>query len=209
MVQQFTYSYSQPAGYHFCQDSVLFPKLVAEELRTRAIGPGYRALDVCAGCGVVGLELAFHEPRIERMDFLEVQGDEFEEFFLRNRTTAGRGEEYRFWEANYSILSRAEHGSIYDLIVANPPYFFPGDGKLAPSVFQNRCRFFLDGDFATLLKGVANALKPDGQAFLLMKSGRSHGRDALRDARLILVDQASVESIASIRGTSIIRILKY
>jgi len=202
----FTYQYRQPPGYRFCQDSVLFPKFVAEEIRGLAIGPDFRALDVCAGCGVIGLELAFHEPRLARIDFLELQSEEFEEPFLHNRALAGRGDDDRFWKANYQELTQPENHGVYDLIVANPPYFFPGDGRLAPSDFQNRCRFFLDSDLATLLKGIASALKTTGQAFLLMKSGRAHGRDTLRQARLILTGLASVDAAATIRGTLVVRI---
>lgn len=202
----FTYEYRQPADYHFCQDSVLFPKFVAQELNGLEIGPEFRALDVCAGCGVIGLELAFHEPRLGQIDFLELQREEFEEAFLHNRALAGRGPEYRFWPANYQVLTLPEHHGMYDLIVANPPYFFRGDGRLAPSQFQNRCRFFLDSDLETLLKGVANALKNSGQAFLLMKSGEVHGRDTLRQARLTLAGVASVEVVATIRATLVIRL---
>src|SRR4051812_18193723 len=31
----FTFQYSQPAEYHFCQDSVLFPRLIAERIDER------------------------------------------------------------------------------------------------------------------------------------------------------------------------------
>lgn len=202
----FTYHYHQPTGYHFCQDSVLFPKFVAEAIKDLEIGPDYRALDICAGCGVIGLELAFHEPRLSRIDFLEIQADEFEESFRQNRALAGRGDEYRFWNDNYRVLNQPEHHSVYDLVVANPPYFFLGDGRLAPSRFQNRCRYFMDSDLETLLKGIANTLKPSGQAFLLMKSGREHGRDTLRSARLALAGRATVNEVATIRGTLVIHI---
>lgn len=206
----FTYNYHQPDDYHFCQDSVLFPRLVADALQTVEISPEYRVLDVCAGCGVLGLELAFHEPRLTQIDFLEIQ-EEFREYFERNRLTAQREDSFRFLAANYEILLEPSQAGQYDLIIANPPYFFANEGRQAPaqsekSRLQNRCRFFIDSDLPKLLLGCANALKPNGQAFLLMKSGKTHGRNALREASLTLAGIAAVTLAGNIRGTEVLHL---
>jgi tRNA1Val (adenine37-N6)-methyltransferase len=219
----FTMNYSQPDDYHFCQDSVLFPKFVAEQLRGRskigsAEGAEFRALDVCAGCGVLGLELSHYLPLIENFDFLEIQSV-FRPHFHENLTRAGRSaEKYRFIEANYAgfldtvrFQSSADSPSTapatrYDLIIANPPYFEAEEGHLSPSPVKNRCRFFLDSDLKTLVQGIGHALKPGGQAFLLMKSGEKHGRRLDRDLQLWLAGSASVEIVGEIRGTSVVRI---
>lgn len=205
----FTYRYAQPAEYHFCLDSVLFPKFVAERLNADGtaarIDCAFRALDVCAGCGVIGLELAFHVQQLAQMDFLELQS-EFHEFFLQNRRIAGHDERFRFIEGNYANLLRPENANRYDLIVSNPPYFMPHEGRLSPSTLQNRCRFFLEGDLQTLLRGVTNALKSEGHAYILMKSGASHGRNAFRDAALMLAGRASLEIVADLRGTHIVEL---
>jgi tRNA1Val (adenine37-N6)-methyltransferase len=200
----FTYQYQQPDAYHFCQDSVLFPQFVTQALQV-AIDDDFQTLDVCAGCGVLGFELAFHEPRLKKIDFLEIQ-NEFREYFEQNRIIAGRGNGFRFWQANYEILLKEEHAQKYDLIIANPPYFYQGEGRLSPSELQNRCRFFLDSDLKNLLLGCANALKPTGQAFLLVKSGKAHGRSALREGALALSGKAQIEVVGQIRGTDVVRL---
>lgn len=205
----FTYEYSQPAEYHFCQDSVLFPKFIAQYLRAYPVTEEFRVLDVCAGCGVIGFELAHYDPRLKKIDFLELQ-EPFREHFNANlQITEKSPEDFRFIQANFSELKKPEFANRYDLIVGNPPYFFPGEGRLSPSDFQNRCRFFLDGDLRTLLEGVLNGLKPNtGVAFLLVKSGEKHGRRSLRDLTLWLAGRGTVQIATEIRGTSVLKISK-
>ncbi len=140
------------------------------------------------------------------MDFLEIQS-EFREAFVHNRGLAQQSpERFRFIEANYTSLLEPSYHGTYDLIVSNPPYFYPGEGRLSPSELQNRCRFFIDSDLKTLLRGVANALKEDGVGLILVKSGERHGRNALRDAMLSLAGSASATQVADIRGTSVIEL---
>lgn len=205
----FTFEYSQPAEYHFCQDSVLFPKFVAQYLKDLSISHEFRVLDVCAGCGVIGFELAHYESRLKKIDFLELQ-EPFREHFNANLKITGQSQEdFRFIHANFSELRKSEFTNKYDLIVGNPPYFFPDEGRLSPSEFQNRCRFFLEGDLKTLAEGVLNALKPvTGVAFLLAKSGERHGRRSLRDLTLWLAGRGRVEFATEIRGTSVIKLSK-
>ncbi len=202
---QFTYEYSQPADYHFCQDSIIFPQFVAENVKDK-IDAESKVLDLCAGCGVIGFELQHHLPVLRRMDFLEIQA-EFKSHFERNRTLTGRSE-FRFLEMNYANLLKSEFANTYDLIVCNPPYFFAGDGRPSPSEIKNRARFFLDESFENLILGVENALKPGGTAYLLVKSGSRHGRDSWLEIKSLLGSQAQGDLLADIRGTGVIRISK-
>lgn len=201
----FTHSYVQPDEYHFCQDSVIAPRLIASYFKDRPIAEDFRALDVCSGCGVLGFELAHHEPRLKRFDFLEIQ-DVFREPFLENLEITGHGDDFHLIQQNYSILNTDAYRARYDLIIGNPPYFMPTEGRLSPSQVNNRCRFFLDSDLLTLVKGVANALKPSGEAYLLIKSGAGHGRDSLRDLSLNLAGLVRLQPIADVRGTPLVRI---
>lgn len=220
---RFTYRYAQPEDYHFCQDSVIFPMFVAERIRSRAagdeIGPEFRALDIGCGCGVIGLELAHYLPSIRRFDFLDIQ-ETFRPYFEENllvtsqsrpshqEADLGFDREFKFILGNYSDLCGERFREVYDLVVSNPPYFLPGEGKLSPSELKNRCRFFLDGDLTTLVKGIVNCLRPSGEGYVLTKTGAIHGRDALRDIRLALTGRGTAEVIADIRGTSVVRITK-
>lgn len=210
MEGQFTYTYSQPEGYRFCQDSVLFPKFVAGEIGGR-ISSQSRILDVCAGCGVIGFELRYHLPQITQLDFLEVQ-DEFEEHFFSNLkmavNTGPEREGFRFIQANFARLSSPEFSGRYDFIAGNPPYFAEGEGKLSNKLLNDRCRFFLDDSFESLIHGVVNALKPGGEAYLLCKSGEVHGRNNLREVRRYCGVNASADFVAAIRTTQVLRLIK-
>lgn len=205
MEGQFTYSYSQPLAYRFCQDSVLFPKFVAESIGAR-VNSQSRVLDVCAGCGVIGFELQYHLPQISCMDFLEIQS-EFEEHFVFNRNLVGKPE-FNFIHANYGRLSSPDFTNTYDFIVGNPPYFASGEGRLSDQPMNDRCRFFLDDSFESLIRGVVNALRPGGEAFLLCKSGEAHGRDTLREVRRSCGVACVAEFVGSIRTTRVLRLVK-
>jgi tRNA1(Val) A37 N6-methylase TrmN6 len=205
MEGQFTYTYSQPEGYRFCQDSILFPKFVAARIGSR-VSAETRLLDVCTGCGVVGFELQYHLPQIRRMDFLEIQ-DEFAAHFEANREIANKPHSH-FLNENYARLSRPEFASKYDFILGNPPYFMIDEGKLSGRPLNDRARFFLDEKFETLIEGVIHALKPSGEAYLLVKSGAAHGRDSLRETRRLCGVRARAEFVAPVRQTQVLRIVK-
>jgi len=208
-----SFEYSQPEAYHFCQDSVLAPRLIAEDLASNAEklpGRRLRALDVCAGCGVFGFELLHAlgpEHPIEAFDFLDVQ-EAFEPHFRRNvAITKNDALQTKWISANYSILGSGEFEGRYDLIIANPPYFMKNESSMSPSDLNNRARFFLDSDLLTLLRGIRNALTVGGRAYVLMKSGKEHGRDAFTSARIELFD-CRVERLADVRGTDLVRLIK-
>jgi tRNA1(Val) A37 N6-methylase TrmN6 len=181
---------------------VLAPRAIAQDLHNVSIE---RALDVCAGCGVMGLELQdLLGKTIPQFDFLDVQ-QEFAPHFHRNLEITGLNG--RWIPENYSVLETQEWSERYDLVVANPPYFLERESSLSESSLNNRARFFLDADLRTLLRGVRNTLRSGGRAYILMKSGKEHGRDAFTSARIELFD-CSVERLADVRGTDLVRILK-
>ena len=195
----FTYQYAQPEEYKHCLDSILLAEFVATQIQK--ITREFTALDLCAGCGVVGLELAHHKPEIENFDFNEVQAI-FAPYFEKNLELTGKTN-FRFLNCNYEAMIES-HKSAYDLIVSNPPYFEKAEGKLSGNVVQDRARFFLDSSFAKLIASAVQMLKPQGKAFLLVKSGEAHGRDVLRFVQLSLLGSAKATILADIRGTYVL-----
>jgi tRNA1Val (adenine37-N6)-methyltransferase len=193
--------YSQPDEYHFCQDSILFAKFVAS--KTKAIPQNFKALDLCAGCGVIGLELSHHIPDLKDFDFIEVQ-NLFEPHFESNKRSFNK-KDFRFLNCNFETLLN-EKPAQYDLIVANPPYFSSDEGRLSENQPQDRARFFIDSTFEKFVETILHLLKPEGEAYFLAKSGDIHGRNLLRTLQLIILGRRQPSIVGDIRGTKVVMI---
>lgn len=209
----YTFEYSQPEAYRFSHDSVFLARQVFE-IYQRGELSSMRGLDLCAGCGIVGLDFIFHCKKTWNVtplsfDFLEVQ-DIYREHFQENLRRLGPVDsQIHFINRNYSHListNAEQRAGAYDLILCNPPYFRLGQGKMSPSEFKNRCRFFIDADFNTLLRAIENSLSLKGNAYVLLRNLQEHGWNALKEAQSILSSSTRIEKVGEIRGTDLARI---
>ncbi len=206
--RHFTLHYSQPEDYHFSHDSVFLARYVFEIYKDKNI-ESYELLDLCSGCGIIGLDLLFHfynerQQSFLRADFLEVQ-EIYQSHFQKNAALFTQTPT-QFLPINYNQLH--PHSPQYDLIVCNPPYFQPTQGKLSPSEFKNRCRFFLDSDLPHLLNGIEYSLKPTGQAFVLLKNLEDHNQNTLQEAHALCKGRLKFEKVHEIRGTDVIKVIR-
>lgn len=192
-----TFHYSQPSEYHFSHDSVFLAREVFERHADQLALSDAQVLDVCAGCGIVGMDLIFHQLKEKffsgEVDFLEVQNI-YQQHFEKNKASMqnhfpDRPLRFNFLQKNYGLSGIMKK---YDLIVSNPPYFEVGKGALSPSEFKNRCRFFIDSDWQTLILFLKQSLKPDGNAYFLV-------REELKNA--VSAKFAEVEFPFQVRGT--------
>ncbi|KYG69647.1 methyltransferase [Bdellovibrio bacteriovorus] len=208
----FTFKYTQPEEYRFSHDSVFLARQVYELYSDKNV-KDLIALDLCSGCGIIGLDFLFHCHKNlnavpKSFDFLEVQSI-YEEYFLENAFASGiRNSDLRFLNINYSELLSGEYKDRYDLILCNPPYFFSGNGKMSPSEFKNRCRFYLDSDFKTLLNAIEHSLRPHGNAFVLLRDLQEHGWNSFEEARKVLSPPLQLTKLPEIRGTGVVQIYK-
>lgn len=200
----FTFNYVQPAEYHFSHDSVFLARQVFEFYPVDL--QDARGLDLCSGCGIVGLDFLYHCKTAKRalpsqFDFLEVQNI-YQKYFEENCQRFGPDlPTVNFLNKNYEILKSEVYRAHYDVILSNPPYFRVNQGILSPSEFKNRCRFFIDSDFKNLIEAIRNALKPEGRAFILLRDLKHHGASPLDEARKILADERTISIVGNIRGT--------
>ncbi len=221
----FTYNYSQPEEYRFSLDSVEMPWEVAVHLRERIqednqqkkSSPSeylrnqmrfWKTLDLCAGCGVIGFELNFHLPQIRQIDFVEVQPVYLSHFEANLGKVQHEGE-FRFLNQNYDeLLGNPEFQEKYQLILCNPPYFKIEQGKLSPSEFKNRCRFFIDSTFEKLIQSIDHCLAPEGEAYLLLRDLEDHGIDLLMDLKQMIAGRLQCENLTFVRGTYLLKLYR-
>ena len=205
----FTYNYKQPEGYHVSLDSLHLARFVATEFSSHPELESLRVLDLCAGCGVIGIDLSWHLPEIRKIDFIEVQ-EIYTDYFHQNTATVNRPELQLKWHIlNYDVLQEKNWEGQFDLIVSNPPYFQPGHGILSPSHFKNRCRFFIDSSFENYIRALENSLADKGKAYFLLRSLEQHGYDLFFDIQKLLNGTSvSAKKISKVRGADIIYLEK-
>jgi tRNA1Val (adenine37-N6)-methyltransferase len=206
----FTYQYQQPPEYHFSLDSIQLAAFVAKELDTLEDLSDLRVLDLCAGCGVIGLQTSWHLKDLRKIDFVEVQ-DIYSTYFEQNIAIVNRPELQLRWHLlNYDTLLDASWENTYDLIISNPPYFLAGHGMLSPSRFKNHCRFFLDSTFKNFVLAMANSLAWSGKAYFLLRPLPQHGYDMLSEIhKLLNTTSISIKKVTTIRGTDVIQLIKH
>ncbi|MFZ4713305.1 MAG: methyltransferase [Bacteriovoracaceae bacterium] len=158
--------YLQPDFYRFSDDSLKLVNFVLDDFNhTKDI----LALDLCAGSGVVGIELAIayaqKKNKISKLDFCEVQ-DAFLPYLEKNCAFFLNDFPRTIYHQNYQDLKL---DTKYDLIVSNPPYFFQGRGLLSPQLEKNRCRFFLDSNLKEFFLCLVRHLKVGGTAYFLSR----------------------------------------
>lgn len=210
-----TFHYKQPTDYRFSHDSVFLARKVFEITQGESLARE-SVLDLCAGCGIVGLDFLYHcssvkDDNVQILDFLEVQNI-YKEFLNENikelKRKTGLCPSFTTYFQNYDSVSKNPLlFEKYDLIISNPPYFKTGHGKLSDSEFKNRCRFFIDSDFQRLIKSMIYLLKPGGNAFFLNQSLANHNIDLIKE--LNNFNEFKLVSREKIRDTDFYQITKY
>lgn len=203
-----TFTYSQPSEYHFSHDSVLFARWLSETYETST---ELKVLDLCSGCGILGMDFLFYLIELEKplplgCDFLEIQRDYHEHHQmnmvrLKSICSALSQVQSQLFLQNYAKGLQQK----YDLIISNPPYFFKDQGTLSPSEFKNRCRFFLDSDFSQFLFFLKDHLTASGSAYFLMRSQEQHGIQ-LKSFFQRLGPECQVVKATEIRGTLVFKL---
>ena len=162
------FQYSQPDFYHFSEDSISLSKEVANFIIKDNKG-NLSSLDLCAGTGIVGLELLHRTDLISNMDFCEVQKP-FIKHLKKNidyYKSINSKVSFNIINSSFKNLNNVIYTNKYNLIICNPPYFEEGSGIYSKNIERNKCRFLIDNTFCDLIYSIVYSLKINGYAFFI------------------------------------------
>lgn len=153
--------YSQPSFLKFGHDSLDLVKRVLSE-----ISQAQHLLDLGAGCGVIGIELA-NKLNSETLTLLELQSD-----YLPFLQVNLKEQLHVSCETRIEISSFGEWHTDqkFDLIVSNPPYYLSGHGRPSPDDRRQKARSFEVDGHAVFLNLIEKGLSTNGRAYIVIKA---------------------------------------
>lgn len=163
--------YIQPDFYHFSQDSIILAQYAFDNIESDY---PLDILDLCSGCGVVGIELYTKLKEVKSFEFCELQG-EYIPFFNTNLNFLNNIQKEKVKFKNTNFLEYKKSDSKFDLIVANPPYFDEHNHRASPNKNKNLCRLFVNTTLWELVETIMHVLKSTGKAHFLIRLDEHHG----------------------------------
>lgn len=166
--------YSQPDFYRFSEDSIFLAKRAYQEVGDLKIS---KTLDLCAGCGVVGIEFLNRYNKKIQLDFLEIQ-KEFNhhiQFNVNNILNGKYRKDIHIYNFSFAdiLLHKVEDTNTfrndYDVILCNPPYFEEKKARTSKNLNKRICRALIDSTFMDLIQAIMFCLSPMGKAFVLSR----------------------------------------
>lgn len=162
-----TWDYHQPNFYRFNQDSLFLVNFVSAQLLPQQ---NFSILDVGAGCGVIGLELALAFKQDSMNFFLLELQEEFRPCLAANRNFIHQKVSHHTIDYQIGDLEQQLWGK-FDCVVSNPPYFLSGQGQKCASQARQKCRSFENTTPEKFLTHLKSHLKDNGVGYFL---GREH-----------------------------------
>ena len=160
--------YQQPDFYHFNQDSIWLANWVA----TNHKRPIYSLLDLCAGSGVIGIEIAQKRQEIKHLILLEMQtafGPSLA--FNLQHFLAPHVKREVYWESLGHFLQNP-HKNSYDCIVVNPPYYSVESSRLSPILERRLCRHFLVDGLDVLIELFLKLKNDNNNIYMVYDEGQ-------------------------------------
>ena len=155
-------NYKQPTFYRFNEDSTKLVKLALLSNKKKS-----NVLDLCSGCGVIGIEYALLNENVSHLEFIEYQ-EEFLPFLdvnIKSLKDVRSGISTQVKNVNFE---KYDSNKKYELIVCNPPYFISGSGQESSNYKRQICRSFEVSSPRKLLLFILNHLTISGEAFVIL-----------------------------------------
>lgn len=165
--------YSQPDFYHFSEDSILLANEAIIQIRDKCLSDNILGLDLCSGCGIVGMEILRSIKSNLEFESMEIQ-DDFIPHFKKNIKLFNLDKRIKYIQQDFSKASGKQYQNRYDFIVCNPPYFNPDQNRVSSNYKKNICRFFIHGNFHALIDFIDLALKKKGFALFLTRTNKDN-----------------------------------
>lgn len=175
--------YLQPTFYHFSDDSIWLVEKAIEQIRN--INREISVLDLGAGCGIVGIELALKHTKNIRICFLEKQS-EFQPFLEENINNFISEVETKTYIKD---IQNFDTKYKYDLIISNPPYFESGKGRPSPSLNRNTCRTFQEVGLIQWFELASRFINKGGRFIFLVHESNQEHRELLEKENIQILDQ--------------------
>jgi tRNA1(Val) A37 N6-methylase TrmN6 len=154
--------YSQPDFYKFSQDSTTLANLV---IARGARGP---LLDLCCGCGVIGIEIA-QKCEVKELYLLELQ-EEYRQHILNNLKYFIPNNKSKVLISNYLDVELEQK---FNTIVVNPPYFNRTRSRRSPDERKDLCRSYDSGDIKSLVLQGLSYLEEDGDLYMVLRDNEA------------------------------------
>ncbi len=151
-------------GYRFSIDAVLLGHFIHPK-------PGDQILDLCAGCGIVSLIIAYRWSDIF-LAALEVQ-PALAELIRRNIKLNSLDGRLSVIEGDVNQIRDLLAPESYDVVVCNPPYRKAESGRRNIGKEQAVARHEVKADLPGIIKAVVYGLKNRGRASLVYPAERS------------------------------------
>ena len=174
-------NYISSEFYSETSDSIELARFATSEVQF----PISNILDLCAGNGVVGIEFVLskgYDPEIApKIEFLEFQRC-YSEIITANIKKFIPGYDCNIHIADYrKIIGDIDVLGKQDVILCNPPYFDPSEGRLPPNHKKALAKFEIKSSLGELLAFLKQYLRhtPRSCAFITYPRNRWELRSAI------------------------------
>ncbi|MCK5883971.1 MAG: RsmD family RNA methyltransferase [Bacteriovoracaceae bacterium] len=174
--------YSQPSFYRFSDDSTALALFASS---TYPICEGARILDLCAGCGVVGLEILSRSEVSLSLTSVEIEQDYIEHFNSNVDHLDTDHHSVEFICSDLTHFSKRSEAQSYELIVCNPPYFDAESNRSSLNSKKAICRTIGELERKSLVKAVERLLAKNGVCLVVVRKGESLLTDFFESRKLI------------------------
>lgn len=150
-------------------------------------------LDIGAGTGLIALMLAQRSQAVI-IDAIEIDDDAYEQC-VENFENSSWADRLFCFHASLDEFAEEPEDEKYDLIVSNPPFFFPNEAELIPKN-RKKARFFDSLPFEDLIHYAVKLLSEHGQLALVIPVSEEERIIALAKTKALFVNR-----ITRVRGT--------